>query len=277
MTKRQFITAAACLALILGAVSPAGAAELMRLERPLSSDSDAAMSTIPMPKYTIFGQPLKPKLKSKTRAAAKAIKPVDPMKALRARLVAGKPLTEKQLVRLADSGDSLGAYFLAKQLEGEATPDSASRAAGYYLAAYANGRKAAQVPLIRLLEANALAADEKRLDRAETLLNKRAKKGDTVAVAALTKMYRSGIPFGAQPDAAEALQMAAADGGDAQAALDLAIACLSGTPDDAARAKAAHYLELAARSDVLSIKTLAQNLLRSLEPTPIALVSETAQ
>lgn len=276
MTRQTLISATAALAITLVAVHPAAAAE-WRLEQSLTSDSDRAMPTVPMPKYTIFGQPLKPKLKVKTKATVAAKKPIDPMKALRAKLVAGKPLTEKQLVRLADSGDSLGAYFLAKQLEGEATPESASRAAGYYLAAYANGRDAAQGPLIRLLEANALGTDEKQLDRAETLLNKRAKKGDTVAVAALTKMYRSGIPFGAQPDAAEALQVAAADGGDAQAALDLAIAYLSGTPDDAARAKAAHYLELAARSDVLSIKTLAQNLLRSLEPTPTALVSEIAQ
>jgi len=275
MTHHQLISAAAALAIAVVAAHPAQAAE-MRLEQSLASESDRALPTIPMPKYTIFGEPLKPRLTSKPKAVVKA-KPVDPMQALRARLVAGKSLTDKQLVRLADSGDSLGAYFLAKRLETAATPESTKRAARYYLAAFANGRLAAQRPLIRLLEANALADDEKRLKRAEALLKKRATKGDEIAVAALTRMYRTGIPFGAAPEQAEILQKAAADAGDAQAALDLAIAYLSGAPDDATRAQAAHYLAIAAKSDVLSLRTLAENLLRTLQPTDIALVSETAQ
>lgn len=271
MTHRPIVSAAAALALVLVATYPA-AAEQVRLERSLVSDSDHAMPLIQLPKYTIFGQPLKQKAKPVATA-----KPVDPMRALRARLVAGKSLTDKQLVRLADSGDSLGAYVLAKQLEAAATQDSTNQAARYYLAAFASGRMAAQRPLIRLLEAEALADDEKRLDRAEALLKKRAEKGDQVAVAALTRMYRSGIPFGLEPDAADAMQTAAADAGDHQAALDLAIALLSGPATDADRLRASHYLEIAAQSDTLSVRTLAENLLRSIAPMSIALVSETAQ
>ena len=71
--------------------------------------------------------------------------------------------------------------------------------------------------------------------------------------------------------------MAAADAGDARAALDLAIALLSGAPDTDARTRATHYLELAAKSETLNIRTLAENLLRTLQPTDIALVSETVQ
>ena len=60
--------------------------------------------------------------------------------------------------------------------------------------------------------------------------------------------------------------MAAADGGDAKAALDLAYALLAGTPAPHKIEMAKGYLQVAAQAENLSIRTQAENILRGLEP-----------
>lgn len=277
--------------LLAGAIAYAGsslllvgtAAAEMRLQRSAVDDGNSPMPTIPTPKFTLFGEPLKPngrvdrKLQKSGNTAHAKPKPVNPMKDLRARLVAGKTLTDKQLVRLADSGDSLGAFHLARKLEIVGDAESTARAARYYLSALAAGKTAAELPLTRLLEAGALADDDKALARAEKLLNLRAGKGSEIAVAALTRMYRSGTPFGADTARADALETAAAEAGDAKAALAIALAALSGTPDHAARERARHFLAIAAKSDILSTRAIAENLLAGLDGPQLTLASETVK
>jgi hypothetical protein len=107
----------------------------------------------------------------------------------------------------------------------------------------------------------------KNTAEAEELLFALAAKGDTVARDGLIAMYRGGTPFGPQPLKADDLLVAAAEAGDTRAAFDLAVSLLGGTPDDAAKAKAKDLLLIAATSETLSIQTMAENMLRYLDPT----------
>jgi hypothetical protein len=97
---------------------------------------------------------------------------------------------------------------------------------------------------------------------------------------ALIRMYRAGDPFGLEPEKADALLVAAAEGGDAEAALDLAYATLAGVPNPAKIELAKGYLKIAAAAEELSIRTQAENILRGLEPGQpqiLTIASETAQ
>ncbi|RYZ67062.1 MAG: hypothetical protein EOP08_03565 [Proteobacteria bacterium] len=238
---------------------PALAAGMMRVPQSLSSDSERAGPLIPE-----FGY--KKKLQKKKAAKKVTPKKVDPMKAIRTRMVAGKKVTDKELRSLAKSGDDLGQYYYAKRLEERGDPDVLDDAAGYYLSALKKNREAAERPLIRLLESGALVEQVEMIDEMETTLGKRAAKGDAVARDALIRMYRDGEPFGLKPDAADALLVAAAEGGDAKAALGLAYALLAGTPAPDKIETAKGYLQIAVAADDLSIRTQAQNILRGLEP-----------
>lgn len=255
MTRRrlQYLLILPFVAMSVAPV-PGLAAGMMRVPVSLSSDSEKAGPLIPE-----FGY--KKKLEKK-----KAAKKVDPMKAIRSRMIAGKEVTDAELRALAKSGDDLGQYYYAQRLEERGDPDVLDDAAGYYLSALKKDREAAERPLIRLLESGALVEQVEMIAELETMLGTRATDGDAVARDALIRMYRSGEPFGLKPEAADALLVAAADGGDAQAALDFAYALLSGAPaaDKIERAKG--YLQIAAMAEDLSIRTQAENILRGLEP-----------
>jgi TPR repeat protein len=253
---------------------PMEAQAFMRVPTSLASDSEHAGPIIPD-----FGYKKKQQKLIKQKAKKKA-KKVDPMKAIRNRMVAGKKVTDKELRSLARSGDDLGQYYYAKRLEERGDPDVLDDAAGYYLKALKTGREAAERPLIRLLDGGTLGEETELVADAEAILGKRAADGDAVAREALIRMYRDGAPFGLDPEKADALLVAAAEGGDAKAALDLAYTMLQGTPalDKVEQAKG--YLKIAAAADDLSIRTQAENILRGLEPgqPPILTVaSETVQ
>ena len=190
---------------------------------------------------------------------------VDPMKALRMRMIEGDA-SYAELQQLADSGDDLGAYYLAKRIEETGDPEELGTAGYYYLVALRAGRMAAVRPLIRLLAVGALAEQPKNTAEAEQLLVKLAAGGDAIARDGLIAMYRNGVPFGAQPQRADELLVAAAEGGDTKAAFDLAVSLLGGTPEPEARERAKALLQIAATSDTLSIQTMAENMLRYLDP-----------
>lgn len=196
----------------------------------------------------------------------KAAKKVDPMKAIRSRMVAGKEVTDKELLHLADSGDDLGQFYYARRLEERGEPDLMDDAAGFYLSALKRGREAAERPLIRLLDGGALDEEVELVAEAETVLLERAEGGETVARDALVAMYRKGRPFGPQAEKADALLVAAAEAGDAKAALDLAYAALKGMPTPEQVEQARAWLQIALTSEDLSIRTQAENILRGLEP-----------
>ena len=204
----------------------------------------------------------------------KVAKPVDPMALLRHKMTAGGKITDTQLKKLADSGDDLGAYNYAKRLDAAAVPETLPAALKYYMRAVNGGRNFALRPAIRLLEAGVGADDAKLLAEAQKLLEKTALK-DAFARDALVKFYRSGVPFGSDPARADALIAEAAKAGDTKAALDLAYALLTGVPEPTEIEEAKGYLKIAALSETLSIRTVAENLLRNLDPITVA--TETVQ
>ena len=257
MTRRRlaFLFLMPFVAMSVVPLPALAAGGMVRVSPSLSNDSDR-----PGPMVLDFGYKLK-LLKKK-----KAAKQVDPMKAIRTRMIAGKKVTDKELRSLAKSGDDLGQYYYAKRLEERGDPDVLDDAAGYYLTALKKGRDAAERPLIRLLDSGALDTEAELVADAEAILGKLAGKGDVTARNALISMYREGQPFGLKPLDADALLLAAVEAGDARAALDLAYATLAGVPDPARIEAAKGYLTIAAKSDDLSIRTQAENILRGLEP-----------
>jgi TPR repeat protein len=199
-------------------------------------------------------------------ANARAPKVVDPMRAIRNRMLAGDDVPYRDLQRLADSGDDLGAFYLAKQLETTGDPERLDTAGHYYLRALYDGRTAALRPTIRLLKAGAFDEAPGNLADARKILERLAAEGNADARDGLIAMYRSGVPFGAHPERADELLAASADAGDGKAAFDLAVALLSGAPAPEQIDRARGYLEVAALSETLNIRTMAENMLRNLEP-----------
>jgi TPR repeat protein len=247
------LTLAALAAGGFAVAAPANAATCMvRVQGSLSSDSERSGPMVPGPC----------KNSSKQRIA----KPVDPMKQIRNRMVAGEDVSYSELQTLADSGDDLAQFHLAKRIEADNDPATIDAAARYYRRAAESGRTSAVRPLIRLLNADVFLDQPKNLTSSQELLEKLAATGDPVARDGLIAMYRSGKPFGLDPARADELLVASAERGDAKAALDLAFALLSGTPGPAEIEEARGYLELAAASDTLNVRTMAENLLRTLEP-----------
>ncbi|CAN7419545.1 hypothetical protein LJR016_002615 [Devosia sp. LjRoot16] len=259
----------AAASLVLAAASfvvaaPASAATCMvRVPESLSSSSERARPMVP--------GPCKP-----GQGTKRVAKPVDPLKQIRNRMVAGKDVSYKDMQTLADSGDDLAQLHLAKRIEAENDPATLDAAARYYRRAAENGRTSAVRPLIRLLNADVFLDQPKNLTSSQELLEKLAADGNAAARDGLIAMYRAGKPFGLDPARADELLVASAKGGDAKAALDLAFTLLSGTPDAAKIEEAKGYLKVAAASDTLNIRTMAENLLRTLEPQLTA-STETSQ
>lgn len=246
------LTLVAFAAASFSIASPAGAATCMvRVPGSLSSDSERAGPVVPGPCKA-----------SKQRLA----KPADPLKQIRNRMISGKDVSSTELQRLADTGDDLAQLNLARRIEADNDPATIDAAARYYRRAAENGRTSAVRPLIRLLTADVFLDQPKNLTSSQELLEQLAADGNTTARDGLIAMYRAGKPFGLNPARADELLVASAKGGDAKAALDLAFVLLSGTPDAAKIDEAKGYLKVAAASDALNIRTMAENLLRTLEP-----------
>lgn len=256
---RHLVSTLALGALLATSVATPSAA-FTRMQPSLMSDSERPGPVMPELKMTIFGQPLKQKGK------ARAPKAVDPLKLIRNRMIAGKDVSYKELQTLADSGDDLAQLNLAKRIEADNDPATLDAAARYYRRAAENGRTSAVRPLIRLLNAGVFDEQPKNLASSKDLLEELAAKGDPAARDGLIAMYRAGKPFGLDPARADELLVASAKGGDSKAALDLAFVLLAGTPEPAEIEEAKGYLKVAAASETLNIRTMAENLLRTLEP-----------
>lgn len=195
----------------------------------------------------------------------RVVKPVDPMKAIRTKMLEGKA-SPAEMRRLAESGDDLGAFYLAKSIEEAGDPAELGTAGYFYMVALRGGRTAAIRPLVRLLAAGALVEQPKNTAESEELLTTLAAAGDAAARDGLISIYTRGTPFGPQPEKAQDLLVAAADAGDSKAAFDLAVSLLSGTPEPADREKAKAMLQVALASEELNIRTMAENMLRYLDP-----------
>ncbi len=258
--------AAATLIVSVALTLPAAAAGCMvRLAPSLSSDSDRVGPMVPCnARQAAEYARAHPPRQAVTRQPKQA-KPVDPLKVIRTKMVAGKSVTYKQLRTLADSGDDLAAYNLGKRIEEGGTASEFDTALAYYAQAFEGGREFAIRPIVRLLEAGAAADSPKLLQRTEKILARHALE-DTATRDKLIRMYRTGKPFGLAPEKADDLLAAAAEGGDGKAALDRAFALLAGTPDAARIEEAKTYLAIARASDEINVRTMAENLLRTLDP-----------
>lgn len=243
------------LLLSVAAATPVIADCKVRVPASLASDSERAGPTVPCTAKEAASQ-----------ARSRVPRAVDPLKLIRNRMVEGEDVGYEEMQQLADSGDALAQFNLARRIEADNDPETLPEAARYYLRAAENGRTAAVRPLIRLLNADVFGRQLRDLASAQELLEGLAANGDAVARDGLIAMYRSGTPFGLDPDYADELLVASAKGGDSKAALDLAFALLSGVPEPAEIEEAKGYLKLAAASETLNVRTMAENLLRTLEP-----------
>ena len=252
------VTLAACIAGL--AVPAAAAARVKRVPMSLTGDSDGAV----LPRV-LWDEP-----RSSTGKVVRTPRQVDPMQQIRNRMVQGAEVSFADLQALADSGDDLAAYFLAKRIDEGGKPELRKTAVHYYARAVFDGRAAAVRPMVRLLEAEGQGFDAGVLKDARLALEAQAEDNNEIAVDALVRFYIQGTPFGSDPDRAEDLLRRSAEGGNARIALDLAVQLLSGAPTPDERADALRYLELAALSDHLGVRTMAENLLRAQGVTAVA-------
>lgn len=188
------------------------------------------------------------------------------LKDLRRAMLAGTELSDLQLQSLADAGDGLAAARYAKRLEDRKDPAFLGDAAHYYSIAVYMDRDFALPRLIALLGRPDTAFGPARLRNLRDVLDRAARRGDPVAAAGLGDLLLRETPFPQDIPRAHALLLQAAEAGDAQAAIRLAmnqIKGMPGLPPDPASARRA--LELARASPDPGAQSMARTLLRQLD------------
>lgn len=184
------------------------------------------------------------------------------LKDIRKRLVKKKRVRFSELRRLADSGDSLAAYFIADRIMSMQKERLLTDAALYYSIAAMGGRDYAVRPWLSIMENQTVKHSDKRLEYFENALNEQALKGNIRAIRALAKFYAAGEPFGHDPARAKQWQRRAIEtSGDGEAALGLAAAIASKpslSTDE--HDEALSLIAMAERSEDLGVRTAAYNL-----------------
>nr|WP_272212221.1 hypothetical protein [Marinicella sp. W31]MDC2878132.1 hypothetical protein [Marinicella sp. W31] len=198
------------------------------------------------------------------------------LKAIRAKIVAGAPVSADELRLLANTGDGLAAYKLAERLAENPEPAYQADAAFYYGVAVATGRTYAVSHLVTILSDEKTEIAPAQLGNIERSLLLQAQAGNRAAVNALTRLYMQGRPFGFRPDMAEALlRSGAVSTKDAEMALQAALSVASHAPLNPDEVRALRqYLAIARESSGLGVRTAAENLLRSY-PEGLAEMEET--
>ncbi|TNB49242.1 hypothetical protein FF124_04440 [Martelella lutilitoris] len=198
------------------------------------------------------------------------------LKAIRDKLVNDQPVTTAELRVLANAGDGLAAYALAERYIDSDRPELRADAAFYYAVAVARGRSYAINPLVEILNDGQTVIPQARLDNIERALLLQASQGDRDAVDVLSKFYLQGRPFGYRPDMAEALMKAGASASrDSQLALRTALWLASKEPNDPAEImEIRRFLAIALESPDLSVRTAAENLMRSYPDPGTAIVED---
>lgn len=182
---------------------------------------------------------------------------------LRRSLIAGTGLRTADLRALADAGDSLAQMRFAKQLSDMADPTLVRAQLHYYAMAAYNGRDGAVRPMLSLLRTHGATLDDAVLNNAEAALIAQAAHGQADAIAGLAKFYLAGTPFGAKGQEGMDMMSRVANSGDHQAALDLALQLIGDRPDGSGLEEARVYLEIAASSPDLAVRTTALSLLNT--------------
>lgn len=188
------------------------------------------------------------------------------LKAIRQNMVKKVPVTYANLQMLADSGDGLAAYNVAKRLETYERDGLDADIVHYYTMAAQAGRDFAINGLINTLRTTDETIHPSRLKAAERVLIDQARRGNGRATKALLDFYQKGEPFGAKPEEKEKLLAMLAESGDADIALTLAMELARKSPlSDEERRRLLDYLAVAQTSEKLGTRALAENMQRLLE------------
>jgi len=183
------------------------------------------------------------------------------LKDLRKSMLKGQDLSDRELQTLADAGEGLAAARYAKRLEARNDPAFLDDAAHYYSIAVYMDRDFALPRLISLVAAPNAEFSPARLRNLRAVLERAARDGNPVAVAGLARLLLDGAPFGADVPRARELLLVAAQAGDADAAVELALSLIQGTPGLPPDPQAAgEALELAANSPDPGVQAMALTL-----------------
>lgn len=188
-------------------------------------------------------------------------------------LLRQQPIRQSSLRALADLGDGLAAYRLARQLDLETRPELAADAAHYFGIAAATGRGGAIHGLIRALnQTDPATTSQARLDVLRDVLVAYAAAGSPPALEALMRFHKSAVPFGSMSEEFEAMALQEGSPGSSAVALQLASELLqAGTATRAELEQARDYLQIAATADSLRRRSIATNLLPKVEAQLAAL------
>jgi hypothetical protein len=191
------------------------------------------------------------------------------LKDLRKSMLAGRNLSDVQLQTLADAGEGLAAARYAKRLEERKDPAFLDDAAHYYSIAVYMGRDFAVPRLIALLGKDEVEFSRARLRNLRAVVERAARKGDQRATVGLAELLLQDIPFGKDVPRARELMLTAAEAGDAEAALRLALDLIKGAdglpPDPDA---ASHALDLAMSSPDPGVQAMVLTLQRQISDAP---------
>jgi len=194
--------------------------------------------------------------------------PTAELRSWRKQLIAGQTLRASKLRGLADALDGLAAFAYAKRLEDIGDPDVLPDAAHYYSIAAYTGRDFAVNRLVKLVQDPAVVLTASQQKGALDALIRRGKAGNANAALALGRMYEAGHPFGKDAVAARVWLQVAADAGNEDAALKLALQAMvpaPGAPADPDLAR--RVLSMLAASDNPGKKAMAGTLLARLDRT----------
>jgi hypothetical protein len=187
------------------------------------------------------------------------------LKDLRKSMLKGKDLSDRELQTLADAGEGLAAARYAKRLEARKDPAFLDDAAHYYSIAVYMDRDFALPRLIALVAAPNAEFSPARLRNLRAVLERATRDGNPVAVAGLAKLLLDGVPFGVDVPRARELLLVAAQAGDTDSAVELALSYIQGAaglPPDPQAAREA--LELAANSPDPGVQAMALTLSKQL-------------
>lgn len=187
------------------------------------------------------------------------------LKDLRRSMLKGRELSDRELQTLADAGEGLAAARYAKRLEARDDPAFLDDAAHYYAIAVYMGRDFAVPRLVAILGKPEAEFGPARLRNIRAVLDRAVRKGNPVAAAGLADLLLKGERFGTDAPLARDLLLAAAEAGDAKAALRLALGLIRGSdglPPDPEVARRA--LELAAANPDPGVQAMVATLQRQL-------------
>jgi hypothetical protein len=180
------------------------------------------------------------------------------LKTLHKKMVKLRTLPTSQLRRLADSGDRLAAYFLARDLEELGAP--ATDTIHYFALAAHLGQTSAIDPLVGLVRLHFEELDPKRLEMTRLALEHAAKRNLGKAGTELAKFYLDGRPYGAQPAEAMALLVKASNKGNAEAAFLGATVLMSRPMTKEEEIQAANMLNVASAAGNIMAQAMLEEL-----------------